>query len=404
MLSEDSGNFFSTEKIHAQNITDQIESTHRLEAAHRYMNDILNHIPDPIFMKDRQHRLIGGNKAFWEFMNGSPEQFIGKNDYELFPKEEADHFWEIGEKVFNSGEVHFCEEFFTDAKGERHILSTKKTTFLDENNQRFLIGTFRDITNLKRAEENAKKYMAELERSNRELDDFAYIASHDLKEPLRGIQSFSRMLLEDCADVLDEKNKKYLERLVFLSKRMNQLIEDLLYFSRLGRADMAFQNMDLNIIVKDIESMMESIFKEKNVHLSVPEPLPVLLCDKPGITEVLRNLITNAVKYNDKEEKTIEIGFLESADSPIGPQKNIFYVKDNGVGIESQFHQAVFQLFKRLSNSTQFDKSGTGVGLTFVKKIIERNKGHIWLESEMGKGTTFYFTLAACTSERSTSK
>ena len=376
-----------------RDITDRKEATRKLQAAHRYLNGILNHIPDPIFMKDRQHRLIGGNKAFWEFMNGPPETIIGKNDYELYPREEADHFRERDDKVFSTGEVDVCEEFFTDAKGNRHILYTKKTVFLDENNKQFLIGSFRDITDLKRAEENVLKYTSDLERSNRELDDFAYIASHDLKEPLRGIQGFSRILLEDCADKLEGKDKQYLERLMFLSQRMNQLIEDLLYFSRLGRAELAIQRIDLNVIIMDIQRMMENVFKEKNVRIIISPSLPNLLCDKPGITEVLRNLITNAVKYNDKPEKTIEIGVLENAVSPTGPEKNVFYVRDNGIGIDPKFHQAIFQLFKRLSSSAKYDEGGTGVGLTFVKKIVERNKGHIWLESEPGKGSTFYFTF-----------
>jgi len=395
LIRDSSGKVIGASNI-IRDITDRNEATRKLQAAHQYLNGILNHIPDPIFMKDRKHRLIGGNKAFWDFINGSPEMLIGKDDYDFFPKEEADHFWETDDKVFDTGEVNVCEEFFTDAKGQRHILSTKKAAFLDENNEQFLIVSFRDITELKTAEEKILKYTNDLERSNRELDDFAYVASHDLKEPLRGLQGFSRILLEDCADRLDDKNKQYLERIIFLSQRMNQLIEDLLYFSRLGRAELAIQNTDLNVIIGDIQKMMESVFKEKNVHVSVTQPLPNILCDKPGITEVLRNLITNAIKYNDKPEKIIEIGILEKAQSPEGPKKNVFYVKDNGIGIEPKFHQAIFQLFKRLSTSAQYDKGGTGVGLTFVKKIVERNKGRIWLESEPGKGSTFYFTFGTC--------
>ena len=111
------------------------------------------------------------------------------------------------------------------------------------------------------------------------------------------------------------------------------------------------------------------------------------------MTEVFRNLITNAVKYNDKPERIVEVGFLENITAPHGTEKNVFYVKDNGVGIEREFYEEIFRMFKRLQNPVAEKERGTGAGLTFVKKIIERHKGRIWLESEMGKGTTFYFTL-----------
>jgi PAS domain S-box-containing protein len=391
-IRDSAGNITGASKI-VRDIADRKEATQRLQAAHKYLNDVLNHIPDPIFMKDRQHRWIGGNKAFWEFMGDEPEKFVGKSDYDFFPKEEADHFWEMDDKVFNSNEVNISEELFTDSKGERHTISTKKIAFLDEKNEQFLVGVIRDITDVKRAEERVMRYTKELERSNKELDDFAYIASHDMKEPLRGLLNFSQFLKEDYNDKLDEKGREYIEKLILLSRHMNQLIEDLLYFSRLGRAELAMQEVDPNIIIKDLQKIMETTLKEKNAQIVIPHPMPHIVCDKPGITEVFRNLITNATKYNDKPEKTIEIGMLESAESPTGMERSVFYVKDNGIGIDPKFHQAIFQIFKRLESSARYDKSGTGVGLTFVKKIIDRNKGNIWLQSQSGKGTTFYFTF-----------
>jgi signal transduction histidine kinase len=236
-------------------------------------------------------------------------------------------------------------------------------------------------------------YVGELERSNQELDDFAYIASHDLKEPLRGLFNHATFLLEDYRDKIDEDGVRRLTRLGLLCQRMERLINDLMYFSRLGRADLAVQETDPNAVIAEIQQMMETVLSERHARIVVPRPLPQIVCDRPRVTEVFRNLITNAVKYNDKAERLVEIGFLESVDSDQGPERNIFYVKDNGIGIDPEYHQEIFRIFKRLQNGPDGQENGTGVGLTFVKKIIERHGGRIWLESEPGEGTVFYFSL-----------
>jgi len=232
-----------------------------------------------------------------------------------------------------------------------------------------------------------------LERSNKELDDFAYIASHDLKEPLRGIHNHSNFLLEDNRDRLDEESIRKLNRLVYLSQRMERLVNDLLYFSRLGRQDLAIQPTDMNEVIHDIESTLDIFLAERKASIVIPNPLPTVVCDKPRVTELLRNLITNAIKYNDKPEKVVEIGFLDKYISPKGmASQHVFYVKDNGRGIAPEFHEEIFRIFRRLQSSAD-SEDGTGVGLTFVKKIVERHGGKIWIESEPNEGTVFYFTL-----------
>jgi signal transduction histidine kinase len=236
-------------------------------------------------------------------------------------------------------------------------------------------------------------YMGELERSNQELDDFAYIASHDLKEPLRGLFNHASFLLEDYKDKIDEEGVRRLTRLGQLCQRMERLINDLMYFSRLGRADLAVQKTDPNAVIVEIQQMMETVLSERHARVVVPCQLPQIVCDKTRVTEVFRNLITNAVKYNDKTDRLVEIGFLETVDTLEGRERNVFYVKDNGIGIDPEFHQEIFRIFKRLQNASEGPDTGTGVGLTFVKKIVERHGGRIWLDSECGKGTVFYFNL-----------
>jgi signal transduction histidine kinase len=246
---------------------------------------------------------------------------------------------------------------------------------------------------MRRSVEKERAYVGELERSNQELDDFAYIASHDLKEPLRGLFNHASFLLEDYKHKIDDDGVRRLNRLGQLCQRMERLINDLMYFSRLGRADLAVQEADPNAIIVEIQQMMESFLSERHARIVVPRVLPRIVCDKTRVTEVFRNLITNAVKYNDKTERLVEIGFLESVNTKERNEKNVFYVRDNGVGIDLEFHQEIFRIFKRLQNPSDGQESGTGVGLTFVKKIVERHGGRIWLESESGKGTVFYFSL-----------
>ena len=248
------------------------------------------------------------------------------------------------------------------------------------------VGTIRDITDRKAAEVRVQRYVADLRKSNQALDEFAYIASHDLKEPLRGLSNNASFLKEDLRDALNADSTRRLDRIMFLATRMEHLVNDLLYFSRLGRQELAIQPTDLNAVIAEIDDLMESFPHEGEIRLSIPDPLPIVTCDRPRITEVFRNLIANAVKYNDKPEKTVEIGCDKSGAVPV------FHVRDNGIGIDARFHEDIFRIFKRL-NSEDDAVKGTGVGLTFVRKIVERHGGKIWLQSHPGKGTTFFFTL-----------
>ncbi|MGV3550575.1 PAS domain S-box protein [Rhizobium sp.] len=301
--------------------------------------------------------------------------------------------------------------------GERHIIGTIRevsgrksdgsvfpldlsVSELPSQGRREFMGVLRDLTVRKRQEENLREalgrlsaYAADLERSNQELDDFAYVASHDLKEPLRGIHNHSRFLLEDYDMLLDDDGKRRLGRLVHLSQRMEKLVNDLLYFSRIGRFELAIKPTDIKAVLADIVTTIEQFLEEKHARVVYADDLPPVVCDSVRVTEVFRNLIVNAVKYNDSAEKIVEIGHLATHKDDAGKDcSNIYFVRDNGKGIAAEFYEDIFRMFKRLERAD--DDSGTGVGLTFVRKIIQRHGGHIWLESEPGSGTTFYFTLA----------
>jgi two-component system, chemotaxis family, sensor kinase Cph1 len=246
-----------------------------------------------------------------------------------------------------------------------------------------------------RQADNLARVNIELERSNTELDSFAYIASHDLKEPLRGIHNYSNFLMEDYANVLDADGVSKLNTLVRLTQRMEDLINSLLYYSRLGRSELSRQPTNLNNVVQQVVESLRISHPQNPVEFRIPLALPMIYCDRTQITEVFTNLLSNAIKYNDNAEKWIEIGCTESkTQNPEPPLLYTFYVRDNGIGISEHHLERVFQIFKRLHAKDKYG-GGTGAGLTIVQKIIERHGGKIWVESSLGKGSTFYFTLAA---------
>jgi light-regulated signal transduction histidine kinase (bacteriophytochrome) len=242
---------------------------------------------------------------------------------------------------------------------------------------------------LRKADELAQLNI-ELKRSNNELDAFAYIASHDLKEPLRGIHNYSNFLIEDYGEILNEEGREKLKTLIRLTQRMEDLIDSLLHFSRLGRVDLSMQHTDINGVVQRNLDLLSARIEEMKVEIRIPRPLPTVYCDRVQVGEVFNNLIANAIKYNDKPEKWIEIGYIEAA----APTPAIFYVRDNGIGIREKHFEAIFRIFKRLHGPSKYG-GGTGAGLTITKKIVERHGGKIWVESTYGEGSTFYFTLSA---------
>jgi two-component system, LuxR family, sensor kinase FixL len=250
----------------------------------------------------------------------------------------------------------------------------------------------RNIALQKKAEAERDAMIRSLELSNRELDEFAYIVSHDLKEPLRGLRNQATFLIEDFGDRIEEGLPR-MQRMITLADRMQRLVDDLLFYSRLGRSEMALQPANLNDVVREIVEMLESLIDERRVRITVPQPLPTIICDKTRVTEAFRNLITNAIKYNDNAQPHVEIGCIQEMATASGPEKQVFYVKDNGAGIAPEFHDVIFLMFKRLHNNGTDDQAGTGAGLTFAKKIIEGHGGRIWLDSETGAGACFYFTL-----------
>lgn len=222
----------------------------------------------------------------------------------------------------------------------------------------------------------------ELTRANKELQEFAYITAHDLKTPLRAIGTLTDWISTDYADSFDEEGKKQVRLLVEKAEQMSALIDDILQYSRLGQEYQQKRKVDLNQLVSD---MIVGIGPSDNIDISIKNTLPVLMCEKTQVAQIFQNLVSNAIKYMDKPEGHIEIDCIEEDDFWR------FRVADNGPGIEEKYFKKIFKIFQTLA--PRDGTESTGIGLSIVKKLVELNKGKVWVESTLGRGATFFFTL-----------
>ena len=237
-----------------------------------------------------------------------------------------------------------------------------------------------------------------LTASNEELDAFAYVASHDLKEPLRGINRYAHQLLEN-AKTLSSTDRQRLDSLMRLTLRMDSLLNSLLHFSRVGRTNLEFETVNLNELVEDALEMTGVRRHENTCRISIPRALPTIECNPVRVREIFSNLISNAIKYNLHDKPLVELTYIAQDDTAVRktapPQTEgqiIYCVRDNGIGIDPRDFEQVFRMFKRLHGHDEFG-GGMGAGLTVVQKVVQRHGGAIWLESTVGEGSAFYFTL-----------
>ncbi|MBD3630773.1 PAS domain S-box protein [Cyclobacterium sp.] len=312
----------------------------------------------------------------------APEQREGfKNDLSKSLKQKDSSIWER-EYVLNKKDGSMAEIL------ERgYILRDKKS-----GEALRMVGALNDITqrkvyenSLKQLNTDLKKYARDLSRSNAELEQFAYIASHDLQEPLRMVTSFLTQLEKKYDKALDEKAHQYIHFAVDGARRMRQIILDLLEFSRVGRMDGRLVELDVGKLLEDVLHLQRKSIEEKNASFAI-DPMPVIKAFRSPMVQIFQNLIENALKYNRKHiELKINIKAIEL------PDAWQFLVEDNGIGIEKQYFDKIFVLFQRLHKSDQY--AGTGMGLAIVKKHVENLNGNIWVNSVVGKGTDVYFTI-----------
>ncbi len=237
---------------------------------------------------------------------------------------------------------------------------------------------------IKERTQSLEQTNAQLMRSNNDLEQFAYAASHDLQEPLRMVGNFVQLLEDEYKEQVDETGKSYINFAVDGVTRMSSLIEELLQYSRVGRKGLKIEEVDLNKVVEEKISDLSLLIRSKNVDVNV-DKLPVIKCIPNQIGMVFYNLINNGIKFNHTEHPTVKIEYKET------PTHWWFSIKDDGIGIEKQYQEQIFDLFKRLHRKEEY--SGTGIGLSICKKVIGHHHGEIKINSEMGTGTTFHFSI-----------
>lgn len=376
---------------------------YKLENKLKKQADLLNLTHDAIIVHDMKDKITFWNHGAQERYGWREEEVLGKITHDLLKTEFSDSLTETCERFLNKGYWE-GELIHRKRNGEKIIVSSRWALQKDENE--VPIGFMEinsDITERKKAEESLKKahdklelkvqertdelniLVDELKRSNDELKQFAYVISHDLQEPLRTIASFTQLLRRRYEHELDEDADEFIDYIVDGADRMQIMIKALLDYSRVNTINKEFKPSNLNEIIYQTLNSLKIAIDESNAKITVDQ-LPTIIVDDKQMFQLFQNIISNAIKFRKTDEDMkIHISCEKVSTN------YIFSVSDSGIGIEPQFKDRIFEVFQRLHTRDEY--SGTGIGLAVCKKIVERHGGQIWVESELGKGSNFYFTI-----------
>lgn len=360
-----------------------------LRQLHQFMDSIVENIPNMVFVKDaRDLRYVRFNKAGEELTGLKREDLLGETDFAFFPQEEAESFAAQDRATLQSRQLYDIgeDQIHTRARGVR-FLHTKKIPIFDASGEpQYLLGISEDITVQKQAREELRRTTEELKRSNRELEQFAYVASHDLQEPLRMVASYTQLLQRRYGAQLDETAREFMEFAADGAQRMQQFISDLLAYSRVGARAQSMQKVELSEIFAAAVTNLTVAIEESGAEVS-SAPLPAVRGEPRQLTQLFQNLISNGLKFHGDAPPRVRV----SAERENGWWR--LAVSDHGLGIEPEFFERIFVIFQRLHSREEY--AGTGIGLAICQKIVEGHGGRIWVESTPGQGTTFYCTLPA---------
>jgi PAS domain S-box-containing protein len=356
-----------------------------LRRSETFLDSVVENIPDMIFVKNAWDlTFYRVNKACEELIGRSRKELIGKSDYDFFPKEEADFFVAKDREVLaGGGPADIAEEKLHTRSGDERILHTKKITIRKEDGTpQYLLGISEDVTERRRAQE-------EVRRKNRELETLLYVTSHDLREPLRGVQSFCRLVRDRYSGRMDEKGRDFLDRIVKATERLDRLLEDVLALSRAQRMEPPSEEVDAKEIVQETLERLEASVQASGAQVRVAEDLPRLTVNRMWATQAVYNLISNALKftrpgvppeveigpYQPESGKTDEVGIV---------------VRDRGLGVDPEHSERIFDLFQRAVGR---EIEGTGAGLAIVRQVAERHGGRAWVQPRPGSGSEFFLTF-----------
>ena len=372
----------SNEELQAT--TEELQAANKeLKFASKYNRSLIEASLDPLVTIGPDGKITDVNKATELVTGYSRDELIGTDFSDYFTESEKARA--SYQKVFREGMVIDYPLEIKHRSG--NVTPVLYNASVYENELGDVIGIFaaaRDITERKKAEKMLKLKLEELARSNAELEQFAYVSSHDLQEPLRMIGSYLQLLQRKYHGELDDKADKYIDFAVDGASRMQNLINDLLEFSRVTTRANEFKSTNCEFILNQVLSNLEVSINENEAIIS-HNHLPTVMADSTQLTQVFQNLISNAIKFRSEKTPKIAISAREESDNWI------FSVADNGIGIDPKHCDRIFEVFKRLHKRREYP--GTGIGLSICKKIVERHGGHIWVESEPNNGSIFYFTL-----------
>jgi PAS domain S-box-containing protein len=380
-------------------MTSELASTSRL-AAHALLQErflfhaLLEKMPDRIYFKDAKSRFLKINPELARhFGLKDPEEAVGKTDFDFFAAEHAEQAFRDEQRVIKTGEsLVGYEEKETWRDGSVSWVSTTKLPLRDSVGQ--VVGTFgisRDITDKRNAMDELRVLAERLAAINKELEEFAYMCSHDLQEPLRKIRAFGDRLKSKCHEALSDEGRDFLERMLGAASRMQQLIDSLLTYSRVTTQGQSFSRVDLNRVLADVVSDLELRIEEGGA-IDVG-PLPVCLVDEPQMRQLFQNLLGNGLKFRHPD-RLPEVRVRAEGCAPPAPGNDGAWkivVEDNGIGFDPKYLDKLFVPFSRLHG--KFEYAGTGIGLAVCRKIMQRHAGSICAEGVPGQGARFVLTL-----------
>lgn len=381
----------------AINIFRDVTERKRAEEMRARLGAIVESSDDAIIGKTLEGVITSWNRGAQKLYGYSAEEAVGQHITILVPPELPDEIPEILSKIKRGGVIQQYETERITKDGKRLVISLSVSSIEDSAGNIIGASTIaRDITERKRAEEKirllnerleqrVRERTAQLEEANKELESFSYSVSHDLRAPLRHISGFAELLQKRAASTLDEAGQRYLETILESTRHAGALIDNLLSFSRMGRAEMRFALVDMDQLVREAVSDLELETQRREISWKLGY-LPEVRGDPYMLRLVLQNLLSNAVKYaRTRDEAVIEVGSKRSGDEAV------FFVTDNGVGFDMRYVDKLFGVFQRLHRADEFE--GTGIGLANVRRIVNRHGGRVWAEGSVGSGATFYFSL-----------
>ena len=362
-------------------ITEQKMAQQAIVEEKEFSEQIINSIPGIFYVFNTEGRFVRWNKNFAEVSEYNAEEIQAMHPTALFSGEDQDLVAERIGEVFTQGAASVMANFTSKSRTQRPYFLTGLRAVID--GEMMLVGTGVDISERVAAEQALAEKALDLKRSNEDLEQFAYVASHDLQEPLRMVASYLQLLDRRFGDELSAEAKEFMAFAVDGATRMKQLINDLLAFSRVGTHGGDFQNTDLNTVVGEVHTTLLGLIEDTGAIITHDE-LPVVAADETQMKQLYQNLIGNAIKFRkDGQAPGVHLG---------AEKKNGLWqmsVSDNGIGLDAQYKDRIFVLFQRLHGAEKYQ--GTGIGLAVSKRIVERHGGRIWVESQPGEGATFFF-------------